>query len=506
MMTSDRKLDSKHLERHFLAGLFGSPEILPDIDAKISEEDFVYAPHKKIYGVLKSMILKNEPIEKVIVAQRITNLGCVFQDQINIYDYIENITFNKVNSKGTLSAADELIKLRCKRDLLEVARNLAECAQNSPAEDVSELIKEADNIYNNKISGLDSNHKNPENLFQEISEIVMERARNPMEDFGMATPFSEFNRMFGGLRSKNLYAIASRPGQGKSTFLNHMCLHVAKDNDVEALFLDTEMSTLEQQFRMVANISGVPLWYIETGKWTTNPEFSEKIKDALKKIEKYKYYHYEVGNKDINQVVSIIRRWHLSKVGRGKKCFIVYDYLKMTGEKIGQNWAEHQVIGDKVDKLKKISEEIDAPIFTAVQLNRTGESQNRRSENITDDSSAIALSDRLQWFASFVAIFRRKTNDEMALDGQEFGTHKLLPIKTRYQGKDPAGHQDLIRRRVLETVRGEPSIVEKWANNYINYSVQNFSVEEKGSLRDVVNRESETFDLENGGRTTEDTL
>ena len=28
----------------------------------------------------------------------------------------------------------------------------------------------------------------------------------------------------------------------------------------------------------------------------------------------------------------------------------------MTGEKVGQNWGEHQAIGDKVDKLKKISE------------------------------------------------------------------------------------------------------------------------------------------------------
>ena len=48
-------------------------------------------------------------------------------------------------------------------------------------------------------------------------------------------------------------------------------------------------------------------------------------------------------------------------------------------------------------------------------------------------------------FASFVGIFRRKTNDEIAMDGEDYGTHKLLPIKTRYQGKDAAGHIDLVR-------------------------------------------------------------
>ena len=74
---------------------------------------------------------------------------------------------------------------------------------------------------------------------------------------------------------------------------------------------------------------------------------------------------------------------------------IIYDYVKMTGEKVGQNWAEHQVMVKKLTN-SKISEEIEAPLFTAIQLNRTGENQNRRGTDIVDDSSAISLSDRLQ--------------------------------------------------------------------------------------------------------------
>lgn len=504
-MTSDRKLESKQLERHLLAGILTSPEIFTDIDVKINENDFVYTPHKKIYGVIKSCILKGETLDKVLLAQKIESLGCVFQDQINIYDYIDNITFNKVNQKGAFEAASELVKLRIRRDLIKVADNLIDYAKTSNNDDVSKLVQEADNIYNNKVSLLDLECKNPENIFENLQEIILERAANPIEDFGFATPFPEFNRLFGGLRSKNLYAIASRPGQGKSTFLNHMCLHVSKLNNVEALYLDTEMSTVEQQFRMAANISGVPLWYIETGKWKTNDEYSKKVYEAFNALKQFRYYHYEVGNKDIDQVISLIRRWYLSRVGRGKKCFVVYDYIKLTGEKTFANWAEHQVIGEKVDKLKKISEEIDAPIFTAIQMNRSGENQNKRSDLVVDDSSAIALSDRLQWFASFVALFRRKTSDEIALDGQGHGTHKLVPVKTRYQGREPAGHQDLLKRRVMENVRGEPAVVEKWVNNYVNYSVDNFSVVEKGSLRDVINKENEVFDLANN-HDQEDTL
>jgi hypothetical protein len=215
----------------------------------------------------------------------------------------------------------------------------------------------------------------------------------------------------------------------------------------------------------------------------------DKTRAAFKKINSYNYFHYHVGNKTIDEVCSIIRRWYYSKVGRGEKCLIAYDYVKLTGEKVGYNWAEHQAIGNKIDRLKKISEEINCPIVTAMQMNRAGETFNRRSSDLVDDASAISLSDRLQWFASFVAIFRRKTIDEIALDGEQFGTHKLIPLKTRFQGKDAAGHHDLIKRT---TEDGS----ERYANNYLNFEVDNFNIKEQGSLRSVVEASREIHDLD----------
>tara|TARA_B100000586_G_C20004273_1_gene381819 strand:- start:229 stop:825 length:597 start_codon:yes stop_codon:yes gene_type:complete len=186
----------------------------------------------------------------------------------------------------------------------------------------------------------------------------------------------------------------------------------------------------------------------------------------------------------------------MKEVGRGNKCIIAYDYIKLTGEKVDKNWAEHQAIGEKIDKLKRISEELNVPIVTAMQMNRAGENQNRRSSTLTDDSSAIALSDRLQWFASFVSIFRRKTVDEIAMDGRQFGSHKLIPLKTRFQGKDAAGHQDIIRRPIIEETEGREIHSERLEYNYLNFEVDNFLVEDRGSLRDVVEATTQRFDIE----------
>jgi replicative DNA helicase len=239
---------------------------------------------------------------------------------------------------------------------------------------------------------------------------------------------------------------------------------------------------------MISSLTGVPVWYLETGNWRKNEEMVVKVRSAWPLIKNYQYHHYHVGSKNIDQICSMIRRWHLSHVGRGNQAVIAYDYIKLTGEKVGQNWAEHQAIGDKIDKLKRISEELQAPIITAMQLNRSGESFNRKGADVTDDASAISLSDRLQWFASFVAIFRRKTVDELALDTPQFGTHKLIPTKTRFQGKDAAGHQDIVRRL-------DCTGKETWAQNYLNYRVENFNITEHGSLVEIAARQREQYEL-----------
>jgi replicative DNA helicase len=480
---------SLQIERHVLSGILKYQNLFPDIDIFLSEDDFYHEAHSTIYAVFKNTKYKGEKVDKVLLAEKIKNLGISFKDDINIYDYIDNLTFSQITEEATMAACKELVKLRIRREIAFTADKLKNFVTKNGEEAVDKIIAEADAIYNDKISFYQSNDE-PVNLFEKISDVIEEIGNSPKEEVGLVTPYPEFNRLYGGLKNSNIYAIVSRPGQGKSTWINDMCFNVSKNpkNKTKTLILDTEMQTLDIQLRMVSSMTDVPMWYLETGNWRKNEEMVVKVRSAWGLVKNQEYYHFHVGNKNIDQICSIIRRWYLSKVGRRHQALIAYDYVKLTGEKVSQNWAEHQAIGQKIDKLKRISEEINCPIVTAMQLNRSGENFNRNASTVVDDSSVIALSDRLQWFASFVAIFRRKTVDELALDGQQFGTHKLIPTKTRFQGKEAAGHQDLVRRL-------DASGKEVWAQNYLNYNVRNFKIEERGSLHTVVQRQREQYEL-----------
>lgn len=113
-------------------------------------------------------------------------------------------------------------------------------------------------------------------------------------------------------------------------------------------------------------------------------------------------------------------------------------------------------------------------MITSVQSNRYGITNNRNAQNVVDDESIVSLSDRIIQFCSHMFILRNKTADEIEIEGNQFGTHKLVNIKSRHLGKDVAGALNPIQ--VGDALR----------KNFINLDFHNFKITECGDLRDIV--------------------
>ena len=478
-------LQSLQIEKHCICGLINNPDVIPEIEGFMSEKDFVAQPHSVIFSVLISSYLNNEKIDKVLLAQKIKNLGISFKDNLDIFSYIESITFTPLTKIATKQACQELVKLRCLRDVSHVCEEIKDHVEKSINQPLEKTISEADAIYGAKINSFSCEDKVVD-LYDGLLDLAEERGNNPQTEVGFATPFTEFNRMYGGLRKKNLYIIASRSKAGKSTFLNELASSMSVAHDMRVLYLDSEMSTEETRFRAMAARTGVPLWYIETGNFRKNPEMLQKIRSGLKDIgKKYKVDHYFIGNKKNEEIGSICRRWYLKNIGRGGKCMFVFDYFKAI-DKLSHNQQEYQAMGDKVDYFKKLGEELDSPTVAAVQNNRNGITTGRDVSEIIDDESSVGISDRITWYASGVWILRRRVAEEIVLDTPESGSHKLINLVSRFEGRDAAGHQNLIKRTF-------PDGKTKYVPNFINFEINNFRVEERGSLRDSIARQNAQF-------------
>lgn len=486
------------LERRVLGSLIKIPEIFLNnpICDYLDPADFSNG-HAVMFSVIKNQIITNQPVDTAILTEKIRSLGISLNGKTekDIYVYLTDISTPPTSEIIAIEAIKELKTVTLRREIYECVDNIGKKMHESGGLTPDQIVGLADGLYNERINSYQITGQ-PEDLFSTIITDLEDLAANPVDEVGLSTPYEKFNLAIGGLIPGNVYSVVSRSGDGKSTWLNDLTIKMSKEHDADCLILDTEMDKLRTSLRAAANITGIPYWFLRSGNWAKNPAFFEIWKQKKSELEEYKnrVSHLYVANRPIEELESIIRRWRIGKVGRSKKKVITtLDYLKLAGES-DRNKQEYQLIGQKCSKYKDISVDLEMISLTAGQANRSGAGQNP-----VDDDSVVASSDRFIWFFDWVGLFRLKTHVEIASDSLEFGTHKLINLKTRDQGREAAGHQDLVKV-TRKDQRGKDKI--GYEPNFINFKVDNFAVTERGTLKDIV--ESQTNGPVNLSKNPED--
>ena len=477
---------SYELEKQLLAGLLKDPEILTEISNFISTSDFYSEQtslNSTIFRIIDQAITANDEIDEIIVAQRVNEIGLSFEDNVNPSDYIKSLALRKVPEGNFLKTAKELKKYSIRREILQSSQAIAKKMKAISAESsYCDIIEAADSIYNSRINLYEMGNDVPSNIYDEMESLIEGRGDNPLTEFGLMGPHPKVNEIYGSLlRPGNITVIVARSGVGKTQFCMDYSTKVSAEHDVPVLHFDNgEMSKEELIMRQCAALSGVSMHLLESGKWRrAGNNIVEKVRAVWPKIKDLKFYYYNVGGMDVDAMVSSLKRFYYSKVGRGNKMVFSFDYIKTTSERMN-NKSEWQIVGEMVDKFKKcVQKEIlweGEPIIsmiTSVQSNRYGITNNRTAQNIVDDESIVSLSDRITQFCSHMFILRNKTADEMESEGRRFGTHKLINVKARHLGSDIAG--------AIEPV----SVGDMLRKNSINLDFNNFNITECGDLRDI---------------------
>jgi len=258
-------------------------------------------------------------------------------------------------------------------------------------------------------------------------------------------------------------------------FGDAVAIHVSKNLNIPVLMLDTEMSKEDHLNRMLANLSGVEINKISTGKFSENEIDKEKINKAAQTLKDIPYHYISIAGQTFENILSIIRKWIYQHVGfdengRTKDCLIVYDYLKLMGsESISNAMQEYQVLGFQITKLHNFCVKYDIPCLSFVQLNRDG---------ITKESTdVVSGSDRLIWLCTSFSIFKLKSEEEIADDSVQNGNRKLVPIVARHGcGLDDGDYISMKMFGSLGKIEEGRTRNEIHANNQVNED--GFEIEE----------------------------
>lgn len=109
----------------------------------------------------------------------------------------------------------------------------------------------------------------PDEVAERLIQRAEERARNPKKLWGITwgDDMPRLNQLTGGIQSKKLYILISRPNAGKSGLAAKWALNVARDGQ-RVRIATYEMSADSYQHRIACFMSGVPIWRVDTGRAT----------------------------------------------------------------------------------------------------------------------------------------------------------------------------------------------------------------------------------------------
>ena len=403
------------------------------------EIDFVDADHftndmnQLLYHCIYKSVSENSKVELASILSAANSLGVSEsinnKEEMSFIRSLFNFPIHKENAK---SHAIKIAKLKLARDLKKTLKACEkELDATSGEEDIMDLISKVEApILDATADIYQSSNKKTEIIGEDIDDYIEYLSENVSDNVGIPTGFPRYDAAIGGgLRRKCVDLVAARPKVGKSMFGDAVAMNVSRLG-IPVLMLDTEMSKEDHLNRMLANLSGVDINKISTGKFTENPLEKEKVEKAAQELKEIPYHYISIAGQSFENILALMRKWIYQHVGFDeagvtRDCLVVYDYLKLMGsEGISSSMQEYQVLGFQITQLHNFMVKYDVPCLSFVQLNRDG---------ITKESTdVVSGSDRLIWLCTSFSIFKMKSEEEVAEDKIENGNRKLVPVVARH--------------------------------------------------------------------------
>lgn len=196
------------------------------------------------------------------------------------------------------------------------------------------------------------NHEN-------ILHRLRERRDNPGYLRGITTGFNGIDRLTGGLQPEQLITMIGTPKAGKSSVLLKIAQN-AHSNGNHVLFITFEMSTEEQEDRMMSLLSGVGLTKILTGTFT--PVEEKKIEKALKLRKDMSGFTF---TSDISSAITV--SGVQAKIQQYRPSLVIVDGVYLMDDESGNDKGTPQALTSITRGFKRLAQTLQIPIVISTQ-------------------------------------------------------------------------------------------------------------------------------------------
>ena len=379
---------SLEAEQSVLGALLLDNDAADKIGDVVAATDFYSEAHRLIFEHVVRLISAAQPADAVTLAESLSSAGRL--EQIGGLAYLGALVSGVPTAANIRHYAQIVRDRSVLRQLASTAAEIAESAYQPMGRNASQLLDEAET----KVMHIAEAGARGRKQYAKVGDLlvgVVERIEelysreHPTDVTGLATGFTDLDKMTAGLQAGDLVIVAGRPSMGKTALAINIGEHVAlADKRPDAIF-SMEMGANQLALRLIASVGRLDSTNLRTGKlqaddWTRLSNALGRLNDAPILID-------ETPALTVMELRSRARRIARAHAPLG---LVVVDYLQlMQASSQGENRATE--ISEISRSLKALAKELAVPVIALSQLNRSLEQRPNKRPVMSDlrESGAI---------------------------------------------------------------------------------------------------------------------
>jgi replicative DNA helicase len=401
MATTDYNIErglpaSIDAERSILGAIL-LESLLFDQAAELKPDDFSLDAHRRIFSRMRDLQDSGRPVDMITLAEELDRRKEV--EAVGGVAYLSSL----IDGLPERPSIEHYVRIVRNKSLLRGLINIAQLAI-AEAIDHSDEAEEVINRAEQGIFQLSENRLGQgftdiptivKNSFGSLDELY---ARG-QEITGLATHYTQLDKMTAGFQPSDLIVIAARPSMGKTAFAMNIAENASvMDSKVVGVF-SLEMSKEGLLMRMLASHSRVDSHRLRTG--FIPREDREKLTFATESLMQARLFIDDTPGISVTEMRSKARRL---KQQEGRLDLLIVDYLQlMSAVPIGGKRFENrtQEVSAISRGLKAVAKELKVPVVALSQLSRAPESRGgdhrpqlsdlRESGSIEQDADVVAF-------------------------------------------------------------------------------------------------------------------
>ena len=453
------------------------------IVSKLEDIDFYNEAHRNIFGAIRRLFKNSSPVDFVTVTDELESKGLA--NVSGGIGYVSSLS-TMVPSAASCSHYIEIIKRSSVlRQLIQTSGDIIKKAYSGNSDE--NLVGVAEKaIYDIAEKGQSGTLEKIDKSVQKVIESFEQIHKEGGSVHGLKTGFYQIDKATNGLQKTDLIILAARPGVGKTSLAMNIASNAAINSGAKCAIFSFEMGREQLARRMLCSVSNVSM--AKGLRGDLNSDDWAKLWIGKRKLDDCDIY---IDDNSMNTPSQILSKCRKLKREKGLD-LVVIDYIGLmkADEKTDNRQNEVASISRQ---LKILAKDIEVPVITLCQLNRSVEQQDTkdgkpRKPVLSDlrESGQIEQDADMVWF-----IHRDMTRNEIDKAPNQNYTAELIIAKFRngspgsvYLGWD-GSRTSFVN---LERDANEQSLVNAYENNQGARKKQNDSIDDiKNRLSSIIN-------------------